>query len=201
MGGLFIRAYCDGCGYSQPSPRAGGLCYLLEDGYQLPVQSELQWCGTCGEFARAESLDAQHWLDVLGDVRTRLASVRQTRTLFRSRWTCDEKALFSSDFYAVEATAERMGQWALELEQAIRGLEFLRSRTAPAKCLGCGDAAAQPNGPTDDIVHPGCGGNLQFRVMGSYSGPSNQVAYSPAGDYLGTIEDGVLHPKTRAARS
>jgi len=197
---------CERCGHVERGGSTSGHRYALPDGETLGIPTQLAWCRDCKKFESVEDLDPRRWLEEVTFVRDRLASARLEKRLLGTRWTFDGMVYEWSIGPRSAITPENVTNWVQHLDEALAGIDALRARKAPARCLSCGgcqfDLVEHRTDPTDPertvMIHPGCGGIVRSACEGDIyiSGERAVRQYTLEGEFIGWFKEGKPYDAT-----
>jgi hypothetical protein len=140
----------------------------------------------------AEDLSLKQPLDDMRRAIQTLESISANKTWFRTVWT-GISWHWLDGARRQEISPESMHALGELLDQSTQQIEYFQMRSAPPLCLACsGQRLLSVNRIESEegigYEHPGCGGVLRHRILGSinYGRTSLHHLHGPDGDYLRT---------------
>ena len=192
MGLPFGRYVCSQCGVTHPTGiRSSQRRYELDDGTLVDMHTAVAWCIDCETLRAVEDLSLKRPLEALRRAAAALMSVTERNGWFRTAWSCISFHPLDRRDTTVELTKESHHALGRVVDEAQRHIAYLGTRTAPARCLGCGgqrvlDSEAVDADGNKGYLHPGCGGVLHLELTGSMNlhPLSTYKVHGPDGAYL-----------------
>lgn len=174
MGYPIIRYTCSACGRDEP---AGGSYkpryYQLEDGRYIRLNWSVGWCFACDGLRDIEDTSLAGHLATIRRVSASLASAKPRWRWGSKVWDCDSfHSLDVGLAISREIGTEDFHEMAIALAEASEQLEYLSCRTAPPRCMTCSGHDVErlnlrESGSYHGWTHPGCGGILEMKILGS----------------------------------
>ena len=178
---MVFHYHCDRCGVDRTLrylPRE----YLLPSGRTLPIEQRHIWCSVCNDITVAESFSRNE--SILEFQENRLRELRE----LKEHPPAEMSRLSRHQRFQVENAAKRLAELEGYLKEAGEARrEWKGVRTAPQKCLRCGNTEVEvPAEPEASLNHVGCGGTLVCSItVHSYNGPAEYAhTYDPNGALL-----------------
>jgi hypothetical protein len=144
---------CDGCSFRQEFHLL--YCYfgtyVLPNSLEIPMPTEVAWCGQCGRVVEVERLLP------LSDVDAELARCGVGRSYAMDWW--------GEDGYWSELRSSVSRGWRISRDEyagyvrVIR--DWLTSRVSPPRCLSCGGNRLEQVLLDGPFRHPGCSGTIR----------------------------------------
>lgn len=190
MGYPIIRQTCQRCQKVEPgliwsNPRL----YQLDPGIQIALRYSHGWCFDCDSIQHIEDLSPGTATEAIRRIAGSLRSASPKRRWLSTAWECDSYSRFDDPgSCARRFAAEDWHEMGRLLETEAHWLDFLATRTVPARCLRCAGHHIQELLAVEEDgergwVHPICGGTFRSRITGSINlcPPDKKRIYQPDG--------------------
>lgn len=190
MGFPLIRMTCQRCQRVEPGLiRSAPSFYVLDDHTELELRHCKGWCFDCDHIRNIEDLSSTTSASVIRQMGQVLRSAAPRRKWMSTVWDCRSyhrldhastatREFGSKDWHAVGDVLAAEAAW----------LDFLSTRSVPARCLHCAGHNIEPLVAIDENgqrewLHPGCGGRFRSTITGGLNlcPPDKKYLYRPDG--------------------